>query len=70
MARRLTRDQIISNIYYDLDSGFGSVNETLQKAKEQDGTINMVDRNGFMAKQPNKQIRRYKGSNSFTNTFD
>ena len=66
MARRLTKDQIISNVYYDLESGFGSVNETLKKAKEQDPTINMVDVKGFMAKQPNKQIRKYRGSNSYT----
>ena len=39
MARKLTKDQIISNVYYDLESGFGSVNETLKKAKEQDPTI-------------------------------
>ena len=40
MARRLSRNDIISNIYYDLETGFGSSNETLKKAKEQDPTIN------------------------------
>ena len=69
MARRLTKDQIISNVYYDLESGFGSVNETLKKAKEQDPTINMVDVKEFMRKQPNKQIRKYRGSNSYTAPF-
>ena len=29
MARRLTKEQIISIIYYDVDSGFGSVQETV-----------------------------------------
>ena len=69
MARRLTKDQIISNVYYDLESGFGSVNETLKKAKEQDPTINMVDVKEFMRKQPNKQIHKYRGSNSYTAPF-
>ena len=45
------------------------MNETLKKAKEQDPTINMVDVKEFMRKQPNKQIRKYRGSNSYTAPF-
>ena len=34
MARRLTRDDIISNVvYYNLETGFGSINETLKKPR-------------------------------------
>ena len=44
-------------------------NETLKKAKEQDQTINRVDVENFMRKQPNKQIRKYRGSNSYTAPF-
>ena len=67
MARRLSRDDIISNVYYNLEKGFGSINETLKKAKEQDPTINnKVDVENFMRKQPNKQIRKYRESNSYT----
>ena len=33
MARRLTKDQIISNVYYDIEGGFGSIQETYKKAK-------------------------------------
>ena len=69
MARRLSRDDIISNVYYNLETGFGSINETLKKAKEQDQTINRVDVENFMRKQPNKQIRKYRGSNSYTAPF-
>ena len=58
MARRLSRDDIISNVYYNLETGFGSINETLKKAKEQDQTINRVDVENFMRKQPSKQIRK------------
>ena len=59
----------ISNVYYNLETGFGSINETLKKAKEQDQTINRVDVENFMRKQPNKQIRKYRGSNSYTAPF-
>ena len=34
MAKRLTKNDIISNVYYDVNEGFGSVQETLKKAKE------------------------------------
>ena len=59
MARSITKEEIISNVYYDLESGFGSVNETLKKVKEQDPTINIVNVKGFLAKQPNKHFRKY-----------
>ena len=69
MARRLSKDDIISNIYYDLENGFGSIDETLKKAKAQDPSIIRVDVSQWMKKQPNKQIRRYRGSNSYTAPF-
>ena len=69
MARRLSRDDTISNVYYNLETGFGSINETLKKAKEQDPTINRVDVENFVRKQPNKQIRTCRGSNSYTALF-
>ncbi len=69
MARRMSKADIISNVYYDLETGFGSIQETLKKAKEKDPTINRVDVQNWMTKQPNKQIRRYRGSNSYTAPF-
>ena len=69
MARRLTKEQIISNVYYDLEKGFGSIQDTLKQAKEQDPSITRVDVETFMKKQPNKQIRGYRDSNSYTAPF-
>ena len=69
MARRLTKEQIISNIYYDVDSGFGSVQETLRKARQQEPTITKEDVDKFMREQPNKQVKKYRGSNSYTAPF-
>ena len=65
----MNRDDIISNVYYNLETGFGSINETLKKAKAQDPSINRIDVESFMKKQPNKQIRKYRGSNSYTAPF-
>ena len=69
MARRLTKEQIISNVYYDVDTGFGSVQETLRKAKQKEPTITKEDVDKFMREQPNKQVKKYRGSNSYTAPF-
>ena len=69
MARALTKEQVISNVYYDINTGFGSIGDTLKQAKAKDSSITMVDVKNFMAKQPNKQIRKYRGSNSYTAPF-
>ena len=69
MARRLTKEQIISNTYYDVEGGFGSNQETYKKAKAQNPEITLEDVKQFMRKQPNKQIKGYRGSNSYTAPF-
>ena len=69
MARRLTKEQIISNVYYDTEGGFGSIQETYKNAKQQNPEITLDEVKDFMRKQPNKQIRRYRGSNSYTAPF-
>ena len=66
LARKLSRDDIIRNIYSNFETGFGAINERLRKTKEQNFTINRVDVENFLRKQPNKQIRKYRGSNSYT----
>ena len=69
MARRLTKEQVISNVYYDLEDGFGSIQETYKKAKAQDTEITLDDVKKFMTKQPNKQSKGYRGTNSYTAPF-
>ena len=69
MARRLTKNDIISNIYYDPAEGFGSVKDILKRAKEEDSTITTNDVKAFLKKQPNKQIRKHRGHNSYTAPF-
>ena len=57
--------QLISNIYCNLDEGFGSTEATHKKAKEEDATITLEDvKSSFLKKQPNKQNKTYRGTNS------
>ena len=65
----MTKDQIFSNVYYDLENGFGSVRETYNKAKRQNQEITIDDVVKFLRKQPNKQIKAPRGSNSFIAPF-
>ena len=69
MARILTKEQVISNVFYDVDTGFGSNQETYKKAKAQNPEITLDDVKQFMRKQPKKQIKGYRGSNSYTAPF-
>ena len=66
---RLMKDQIISNIYYDLDEDFGNTQATYKKTKEKDPTITLEDVKSFLKKQSNKQIKNYGGTNSYTAPF-
>ena len=69
MARRLSKEQIISNQYYDVEDGFGSIQATLKKARQEDPKITKEDVEKFMRQQPNKQVKNYKGFNSYTAPF-
>ena len=64
MARRLTKEQIISNVYYDLEKGFGSIQDTLHQAKTKDPTITRVYRCIKLyeetAQQADKELQRFK----------
>ena len=56
MQESYQKNDIISNGYFNLEAGFGSINETLKNAKEQDPTINRVDVEHFWRKQlPNNR---------------
>ena len=58
MAARLSKEQIISNQYYDVEEGFGSIQATLKKARQEDPTLTKQDVKKFMGKQPNKQLKK------------
>jgi len=67
--RKLTKEDIISNVYYDVEDGYGSINNTYKRAKEIDNDIELDEVKQWMSKQANKQIKNYKGYNSFIAPF-
>ena len=59
------KDRIISAVYYDLTQGFGSVGETLRKARVLDRRITLADVKTFMDKQEIRQTKKPKRYNNF-----
>ena len=62
---RLSNEQILSNIYYDLERGYGSAKSLYEQAKEEGAVIASEEVKNFMKKQPNKQIKGYQNYNSY-----
>ena len=65
----LTQDDLLSNIYYDLERGYGSANSLYSQAKEQDETITLEEVRKWLRQQPNKQRKGYRGFNSYVANF-
>ena len=62
---RLSNEQVLSNIYYDLERGYGSAKSLYEQAKEEGAVITLEEVKSFMKKQPNKQIKGYQNYNSY-----
>ena len=62
---RLSNEQILSNICYDLERGYGSAKSLYEQAKEEGAVITLEEVKNFMKKQPNKQIKGYQNYNSY-----
>ena len=62
---RLSNEQILSNIYYDLERGYGSAKSLYEQAKEEGAVMTLEEVKNFMKKQPNKQIKGYQNYNSY-----
>ena len=65
----ITKEDIISNVYYDIETGYGSVKSTFAQARKVDPSIKLEDVQTWMKQQPNKQRKGYRGSNSYTAPF-
>ena len=61
----LSNEQVLSNIYYDLERGYGSAKSLYEQAKEEGAVITLEEVKNFMKKQPNKQIKGYQNYNSY-----
>ena len=65
MSDKETKDKIIRQIYYDVDDGFGSINETYKKAHHILNTITLNDVQDFLSRQKSRQTKSYRGFNSY-----
>ena len=51
---KLSNEQILSNIYYDLERGYGSAKSLYEQAKEEGTIITQEEVKNFMKKRPNQ----------------
>jgi len=59
------KDRIIRQVYYDTDTGFGSIAETHRDSKKILNTITYNDVKDFLERQKSRQTKGYRGFNSY-----
>ena len=59
------KDRIIRQVYYDVDTGFGSIKSTYDDANKILDTITYNDVKDFLERQKSRQTRGYRGFNSY-----
>ena len=64
-SRSARHEAIIKKVYYDVNSGFGSIAKTLKKAQEIDFSIIRDEVTTFLAKQEHRQAKKRRKDNSF-----
>jgi hypothetical protein len=66
----LSKDELLTLLYYDLEKGYGSTQSLFKQAKDENPIITLEYVKQWMAKQPNKQRQPYRGSgNSYVANF-
>lgn len=70
MTDKLSNDELLTLLYYDLEKGFGSAQDLYRQAKEERVTIQLDEVRKWIKNQPSKQRKAYKGSgNSYVANF-
>ena len=59
------KDRIIRQVYYDADTGFGSISDTYHDANKILNTITYNDVKDFLERQKSRQTKGYRGFNSY-----
>ena len=59
------KDKLIRGVYYYVDTGFGSINDTYQQAKKILNSITHNDVKEFLERQKSRQTKPYRGFNSY-----
>ena len=62
------KDKVIRQVYYDADTGFGSIAETYKESKKILNTITYNDVKDFLERQKVRQFKAYRGFNSYVAT--
>ena len=65
----LSKDDLLSNLHYDSDKGYGSAQPLYKQAQEEDINIVLGYVENWIKKQHNKQGEGYKGYNSYKAPF-
>ena len=60
---------MLSNLYYDLNKGYGSAQSLYKQAQEEYINISLEYVKSWIKTQPNKQRKGYKGYNSYKAPF-
>ena len=59
------KETILKQIYYDTEHGFGSIYETYKQAVKLLPSVTLNDVKEFLAKQASRQLKPYRGFNSY-----
>ena len=66
---RLTKDEVLHKLFYNVETGFGSVNELYKQASKEGIGITLDEVRGWLKKQPIKQEKGYSKYNSYSAPF-
>ena len=59
------KDNILRQVSYDIEHGFGSISETFQQAKKILNSITYNDTKEWLERHKSRQTKPYKGFNSY-----
>ena len=59
------KETILRQIYYDTEHGFGSIYDTYKQAVKLLPSVTLNDVKEFLAKQASRQLKAYRGFNSY-----
>ena len=62
------KDKIILGVYYDSETGFGRIAETYKESKRKLNSITYNDVKEFLERQSIRQVKAYRGFNSYVAT--
>ena len=65
----LSKEEILSNIYYDLERGYGSIQSLYKEANKDGAGVSLQFVKDWVKKQPNMQKQGYKNFNSYSAPF-